>query len=142
MSGPGASWDSSRVRSDVANSLRPGAPPFGAWQVDELPAEWRTILMHPDTSYGAVELPDTPWGIAYYRWFCSEFDDDAHSVGCTVVNMADYNGGSNQRQQAADCLRSLLQTGKPPAHFVRVLASNVPGVASTEHQVVFGIGEL
>ena len=141
MFGPGASRDSSRVCADVPNSLGPGAPPFVAWQVDELPAEWRITHMHPDTRYVAVELPDTPWGIAYYRWFCSELGDDAAGVGCMVVNMVDYNGGSNQREQAAECLRSLLQTGKP-ANFVRVLASNVPGVDSTEHHVHFDIGEL
>ena len=113
-----------------------------AWKVEELPVEWRITHMHPDTKYVAVELPDTPWGIAYYRWFCNEFDDDASGVGCMVVNMVDYNGGSNQREQAAECLRSLLQTGKPPANFVRVLASNAPGVDSTERHVHFGIGEL
>ena len=142
MSGPGASRDSSRRCSDVPNSLGPDTPSFVAWKVEELPVEWQKARKHPDTKCVAVELPDTDFGFSYYQWFCSVIGKEESGLGCVLVNMQDYHGGSKQEEQAAESYRSLFLTGKPSANFVRLLTTKVAGIASTEHQVVFGTGAL
>jgi hypothetical protein len=71
----------------------------------------------------AVELPDRPWGHAYHAWFASNYtvaDFKEYTPTC-VVNMQDYNGGNKQKENAAEVLRFLLETGKPPPHFLRIL---------------------
>ena len=71
----------------------------------------------------AVELPDRPWGHAYHAWFASNYtvSDFGEYAATCVVNMQDYNGGNMQREHAAEVLRFLLETGKPPPHFLRIL---------------------
>ena len=142
MPGPGASRNSSRRCPDVPSSLGPHTHPFVAWKVEELPVEWQKARKHPDTKCVAVELPDTDFGFSYYQWFCSEIGKEESGLGCVLVSMKDYSGGSKQDEQAARCYGSLLLTGKPSANFVRLFTAKVPGIASTEHQVVFGIGAL
>ena len=113
-----------RASAEVPMSLGPGTPPFQAWRIDEMPAEWQATQRHPDTKYVAVEVPDTPWGRAYHDWFRfgGQFSPEHLGVfaAVMVVNMHDYNGGADQRAQAARVLRSLLEAGKPPPCFVRL----------------------
>ena len=80
-------------------------------------------LEDPNTLYVAVELPDMPWGHAYHAWFAANYSvADFKEYACTcVVNMHDYNEGNMRHERAAEVLRSLLQTGKPPAHFMRLI---------------------
>ena len=109
--------------SAVPASVYPTAPPFQAWKLSELPEAWKQSLREPNTMFIAVELPDRPWGHAYHAWFASNFsvtDFDEYAAVC-VVNMKDYNNGNMQIERAAEVLRSLLETGKPPPHFLRIL---------------------
>ena len=71
----------------------------------------------------AVELPDRPWVHAYHAWFASTYtvsDFQEYAATC-VVNMQDYHEGNMRDEHAKEVLRSLLQTGKPPPHFLRIL---------------------
>ena len=118
--------------SDAAHvpaSLSPGGPVFQAWKLAEMPSEWQATLRHPETLYVGVELPDMPCGRAYSNWFTANFtvaDSDTWAAVC-VVNMADYNGGEGQREQAAKVLKYLLETGKPLPYFLRILKRELPG---------------
>ena len=120
--------------SSVPAALYPGGPPFQAWKLDELPRQWRQSLHHPDTLYVAVELPDLPWGHAYNAWFSSSFDvsDFGTYAAVCVINMQDYKSGQNQREHAGKALRCLMETGKPPPDFLRVLKKETP--ARADHQ--------
>jgi len=118
--------------SDAAHvpaSLSPGGPVFQAWKLAEMPAEWQATLRHPETMYVGVELPDTPWGRAYSDWFTANFTAADHDIWAAVcvVNLADYHGGEGQREQAAKVLKYLLETGKPPPDFLRILKRELPG---------------
>ena len=126
--------------AQVPASLFPGGPVFKAWKLAELPSEWQATLRHPETMYVAVELPDMPWGRAYSDWFSANFTVADHDiwVAVCVVNMADYHGGEGQREQAARVLRYLLETGKPPPDFLRILKRELPG--STGLAVSAGAG--
>jgi hypothetical protein len=120
--------------STVPTSMFPGGPPFQAWKLSELPRQWRQSLNHPDTLYIAVELPDMPWGHAYNAWFSSFHsvaDFDTYAAVC-VMNMQDYNYGQDQRERAGNVLRHLLETGKPPPDFLRILKREKP--ARADHQ--------
>ena len=118
--------------STIPSSICPSAPPFQAWKLDELPEPWKESLRDPNTRYIAIELPDMPWGHAYHAWYASNHttkDFDKYAA-CLVVNMKDYNGGKDQEQRSKELLRALLQTGKPPPHFIRLLRqkeANDPG---------------
>ena len=115
----------------VPASLFPGGPAFQAWKLAELPSEWQATHRHPETLYVGVELPDMPWGRAYSNWFTANFtvaDHDTWAAVC-VVNMVDYNGGAGQRQQAGKVLKYLLETGKPPPDFLRILKRELPGAS-------------
>ena len=107
----------------VSNRLGPGTPAFTAYKISELPTIWHDCLAHPGTAYVALEVPDTPWGWSYYRWYASVADRNSPGVYVPVmmVNMHDYNGGTAQRKAAAAVLRSLLETGRPTANWIRVL---------------------
>ena len=110
---------SSSNASAVPTSVYPGGPPFQAWKLEE----WKKSLDEPNTMFIAVELPDRPWGHAYHAWFASTFsveDFDTYAALC-VVNMQDYKNGRMQIESAANVLRSLLETGKPPPDFLRIL---------------------
>ena len=112
----------------VPASLGPGRPVFQAWKLSEMPSEWQATLMNPETQYVGVELPDMPWGHVYNNWFtanCTAADRDTWAA-VVVVNMVDYHGGEGQKQQAAEVLKYLLETGKPPPDFVRILKTELP----------------
>ena len=107
----------------IPGSLHPGGPPFQAWKLSELPDEWKKSLQDPNTLFIAVELPDMPWGHAYHAWFASNYtvSDFGEYAATCVVNMQDYHEGIQRNEHAAEVLRSLVQTGKPPPHFLRIL---------------------
>ena len=76
--------------------------------------------------YVAVELPDTPWGRCYYAWAVQQLQalpEDSSALPVMVSSMHDFRGvGADQRRaDAAECLRALLATGKPPAFFATVM---------------------
>ena len=109
---------------EVRNSLGPGTALFRPWLFEELPAEWQVTALHPHTRYVAVELPDTAWGTAYHDWFVfggPHVIDYESLPGVMVVNMRDYNGGRDQHRQSGLVLQALLQSGRPPPNFIRVL---------------------
>ena len=112
----------------VPASLGPGRPVFQAWKLAEIPSEWQATLRHPETLYVGVELPDMPWGHVYNNWFTANFTaaDRDTIAAVVVVNMVDYHGGEGQRQQAAEVLKYLLETGKPPPDFMRILKRELP----------------
>ena len=109
--------------SAIPSSMYPGAPPFQAWKLDELPELWKESLRDSNTRYIAVELPDEPWGHAYHAWFAANHTTKDFKVlaASMVLNMQDYNGGRDQERRSREVLQSLLQTGKPPPHFIRLL---------------------
>jgi len=45
--------------------LAEGSPGFSLWKRSELPSEWRRSCSAGQVCV-AIELPDTPWGRAYY----------------------------------------------------------------------------
>jgi hypothetical protein len=106
----------------IKDSLAPDTARFNLWKHSELPTEWKTAST--DIGFTAVELPDTPWGNSYYTWACKELDTVKHPeeyVSCMVCNMHDYRDGGEQAKQAsADCFWSLLNSGRPPKHFIHV----------------------
>ena len=82
-----------------------------------------------------VELPDMPWGHAYRRFVESRMAQHSEDFLPVVISSnADYREGGEAGSLAArECLRALFQTGKPPAHFVRVFSlrtASVPTSAS------------
>ena len=127
------------------NSLAPGTPEFQLWKFSDLPRAWKkepdneqwreaaTELKVPISqakemlvSMVWVELPDTPWGWMYYTWAKRELERQSklgEFVGVTLVSMHNFrephSNGSDARTEAANCLRCLLETGKPPQHFLR-----------------------
>jgi hypothetical protein len=124
--------------SAVPTSMYPGGPPFQAWKLSELPELWKQSLDRPDTLYVAVELPDLPWGHAYHAWFASTYsvaDFDTYAAVC-VMNMQDYNYGQDQRNRAGNVLRYLLETGKPPPDFLRILKKEEPAEAAQQEMIV------
>ena len=72
-----------------------------------------------------IELPDTPWGRAYYGWaigVLAELPVDDTRVGVMLSSMANFREPQDSRLEAARCLRSLLEAGRPPLdHVVQVL---------------------
>ena len=108
---------------EVKDRLADGAPPFSLWKRSELPAEWRRSCSAGQL-YVALELPDTPWGRTYYRWACRQLEASSdENLPVMLASMHDFRGEDEhgRRVSAAMCLRSLLATGKPPAHFARIL---------------------
>jgi hypothetical protein len=120
--------------SCVPAALFSGGPPFQAWKLAELPPAWQVTLHRPNTRYIGVELPDLPWGRAYADWFTANFIIADHGTWTTVcvVNMSDYHGGEGQRDQDARVLKFLLEAGKPPPNFLRILEGEVPGAVGLE----------
>ena len=109
---------------EVRNSLGPGTALFKPWLFEELPAEWQVTALHPHTRHVAVEVPDTPWGRAYHDWFCfggPHVLNYESLPGVMVVNMRDYKGGRDQHHQSGRVLQALLESGRPPPNFIRVL---------------------
>ena len=119
------------------SSMGPGRPTFQLWKVDEIPKVWADTLRHPDTSYLAIEVPDFGFGRRYYEWAVAQLQAAEHGVYLAVMlcNQQDYRGGS--RSDVTECLRSLLETGKPPAHFVRILTPEAEARAAADGHSVF-----
>ena len=111
------------------SSLAPDSPAFQLWRRSELPAEWRSRSVVTPTRQIAValELPDTPWGRSYYGWACERLASETEAtdfIPVMLTSMHDFRGLPDERgrrQAAADCLRSLIESGKPPPHFARIL---------------------
>ena len=114
---------------EVRNSLAEGTPAFRLWTEAELPTDWRQAVARPGYGshfYVAKELPDTPWGRCYYAWAIRELERllrDSNALPVMVSSMFDFRGvdAAQRRADAAECLRSLAATGKPPAHFATVM---------------------
>jgi hypothetical protein len=125
---------------EVRGSLAEGTPAFRLWTEAELPAEWRQAVARP--GYGshffvAVELPDTPWGRCYYAWAIRELEglpSDSGVLPVMVSSMFDFRGvgAAQRRTDAAECLRALAATGKPPAHFVTVMEAGSDSLGHSE----------
>ena len=104
----------------AASSLGLGMAPFRLLRKDDLPACWRPI---PVNSIG-IELPDTPWGRAYFAWATGELrrieddPDNAGYPGVMLVSMANFREPGAPKTAAAQCLRSLLAEGRPPKEHV------------------------
>ena len=124
--------------SAIPSSMYPGSPPFQAWKLDELPELWKESLRDPNTRYIAVELPDEPWGHAYHTWFAANHTTKDFKVlaASMVLNMQDYNGGRDQERQSREVLQSLLQTGKPPPHFIRLLHQSEAGDPMSQREMI------
>ena len=124
--------------SGIPSSMYPGAPPFQAWKLDELPEMWKESLRDPNTRYIAVELPDEPWGHAYHAWFAANHTTKDFKVlaASMVLNMQDYNGGRNQERRSREVLQSLLQTGKPPPHFIRLLHQSEASDTMSQQEMI------
>ena len=106
-------------------SLGPHTAPFRLWKRSDLSAAWQAL---PASAWLAIELPDTPWGRAYYRWASAEGGDGpptGNSIGVMLVNMHDYRHPGNASAEAGRCLRALLQDGRPPVeHVVRTFGDH------------------
>ena len=111
------------------NSIAPDLSDFQRWLRNELPAEWRSTSVVTSTRQIAValELPDTPWGRTYYGWACERLASETEAtdvIPVLLTSMYDFRGlldERGRRQAAADCLRSLIESGRPPPHFARIL---------------------
>ena len=118
----------------------PQTAEFVAWKVSELPEVWlqpvtQEALEHaarelevPAASlqpYTVVELPDFPWAWRYEAWHRSKFGDDPSYVRVLFTARDNFRGeeeATARRRVAADALRALVETGKPPPLFSRVFA--------------------
>ena len=103
-------------------SLGEGRPVFSLWTRNDLTDEWQADA----GSYIAVELPDSPWGRAYYHWAISQLSqlgENTNFLPVMLASMADFRGLPEPERQVAtgNCLQSLLETGKPPKHFARIM---------------------
>ena len=111
--------------------LGEGTAPFRLWWRADLPSVWRQHFTD-DHCYVAVELPDAPWGRAYYSWACNQLaalPEDSGAVPVMLCSMADFRGhpeGEQRIAAARECLRALLEGGRPPQHFARILHHSEP----------------
>ena len=131
-----AHFGSPLTDAEVRDSLGEGCPVFSLWTRDDLTDEWLAdsrsyIAGNFPGSYIAVELPDSPWGRAYYHWAVSQLSqlgDNTVILPVMLASMADFRGLAEPERQAAsaECLQSLLQTGRPPKHFARIMRQVQP----------------
>ena len=122
--------------AEVRDSLGEGRPVFSLWTRDDLTDEWLAdpgsyIAGNFPGSYIAVELPDSPWGRAYYHWAVSQLSQLGENTGVLPVmlaSMADFRGlpEPERRAAAAECLQSLLQAERPPKHLARIMRQVQP----------------
>ena len=107
----------------ITDSLGPATAPFRLLRKADLPDKWQTI---PVKSIG-IELPDTPWGRAYFAWATRELSlrqDTAEGKDCPgvmLVSMANFRELQDFRAAAARCLRTLLAEGRPRREHVSQL---------------------
>ena len=109
--------DAHAVPTDAVHpSLGPDTAPFRLLQQTDLPDRWRAISVERL----AVELPDTPWGRAYYAWAVNKLREMEAGSGPAVmlVSMANFREPLCARAEAAACLRCLLVRGTPPPEHV------------------------
>ena len=105
--------------------LGEGTAPFTLWRSGDLPPEWAQHFA-VGHAYVAVELPDTPWGRAYYGWACAQLGLESagtDAVPVMLASMHDFRGlpeHAQRIQEARNCLQALLGSGRPPQHFVRI----------------------
>jgi hypothetical protein len=111
-----------------------GLPPFQPVLQSEVPAEWRQVdprqLEEARVSMGlpagtsmeavtVIELPDLPPFWAYTNW--KKGRGRADEVAVMVVANDVFRGGGQQAESAKrESLRSLLYTGRPALHWIRV----------------------
>ena len=122
----GPSGHAADEAEEIKDRLADGAPAFSLWKRSELPAEWRRSCTAGQVCV-ALELPDTPWGRTYYKWACLQLEVPSdENLPVMLASMYDFRGEDEhgRRASAAMCLRSLLATGKPPAHFARILETS------------------
>ena len=113
---------------------------FVAWKVAELPEEWlRPVTqealehaarvleapaakLHPCT---ALELPDFPWAWHYEAWHHTNFGNDPSYLHVVLTARDSFRGEEDaaaRDRMAADALRALVETGKPPPFFTKIFA--------------------
>ena len=110
----------------VRKSLAEGTPLFGLWRRADLSERWTRV---PLTFGLAVEVPDTPWGRAYYYWAISELDQQgpvpeagSEVLGVMLTSTSEFRAPGDARAESARCLRALLEIGKPPReHIVQLV---------------------
>ena len=106
--------------------LGEGTAPFRLWWQEDLPSVWRQYSTDNHICV-AVEIPDVPWGRAYYSWACRQLEAMAGSSGAVPVMLAsmedfrDHQDRDKRTAAARECLHALLQDGRPPQHFARIL---------------------
>ena len=111
------------------NSIALDLPAFQLWRRSELPAEWRSTSVGTPTRQIAValELPDTPGGRTDYGWACERLTSEPEAtyvIPDLLTSRYDFRGLRDERgrrQAAADDLRNLIESGKPPPHLARLL---------------------
>ena len=117
----------------VQSSLGPETAPFRQWKRSDLSAAWQAL---PASAWLAIELPDMPWGRAYYWWAVEQngtAPPTGDDIGVMLVNMQDYRHPDDPRAEAMRCLRALLHDGRPPVeHVVRTFGSEELGPGYSE----------
>ena len=123
-------------------TLGPGTAGFTAWTAAELPAEWKRpvsqeALQHAANAYKvpvaklvpwtAVELPDYPWAWQYTTWHRARYGENSENkeylpVMVTARDSFRGEGAAARARMSSDCLRALLETGRPAPLFTRVFA--------------------
>ena len=114
----------------------PHTADFAAWKVDELPEVWlrpvpREALEQAARAldvpaaklqpYTALELPDFPW--AWEVWHHANFGNDPSYVRVILTARDSFRGEEDaaaRHKMAADALRALVETGKPPPFITRI----------------------
>ena len=89
-----------------------------AARVLEVPA----AKLHPCT---ALELPDFPWAWLYEAWHRTNFGNDPSYLHVMLTARDSFRGEKDaaaRNRMAADALRALVETGKPPPFFTRIFA--------------------
>ena len=112
----------------IRDRLAEGLPPFQLLKKSDLEPRWRRI----SGSRLAMELPDTPWGRAYYSWAVEKLAAQPTSeadpfLGCMLSSMANFREPDSSHREAARCLRSLLEDGVPPRDHVAQILNEVLG---------------
>ena len=111
---------------DPRDRLGEGTAPFTLWKRGDLPPVWAQHFTDSHICV-SVELPDTPWGRAYYSWACNQLGlqtAGTDAVPVMLTSMYDFQGlpeHSQRIHEARNCLQALLETGRPPQHFARLL---------------------
>ena len=125
---------------DVSGRLGLHTADFVAWTVAELPEEWLRPVQQVALEQAAreldapadklqpcavLELPDSVWAWRYEVWHRTNFGSDPSYVRVMLTPRDNFRGEESavvRRRMAADALRALVETGKPPPFFTRVFA--------------------